>query len=266
VSSIQLSELQKPLGLPRRIELSRPLWAAATVLGLLRTAVNDEYRKSRRNRGERKNELNDLQGALGELVGLEVLDRAGLSKGSDGLLDLQRSVDRPDLVATTEPPTPLDVKCHFDEKPKKLFLVNEDARIRSINRGVQGFLPIISAKFRKYASLGRLIPIEDLTEWELKTVGIHRDPCRLIQLTVLDQRFLGAKRFHWKGIRVDKQWGPEVFTPDEAQQLQEIDRADLLDRVRQSPDFSLDGLQGEEARTRLVALLPPEIRRDLDLD
>src|SRR5262249_48377272 len=132
VSAVVLDELQEQLGLPRKIELSAALWAAAAVLGRLRTLVNDNYRRKVRDRGMAKNILNDLQGALGELVGLELLNRGGISARAQGLLDLGGSVNRPDLVAAAGLPVPLDVKCHFDEPRKRLFLVNEKARLRSI--------------------------------------------------------------------------------------------------------------------------------------
>ena len=138
---MSMMSLEHSLRLPRSVGLSSGTWVAAAVLGLLRTAVNDSHRRTVRDRGKTKNVLTDLQGALGELVGLELLDRAGLGQPTVGLLDLEGSVDLPDLVANTQPPVSLDVKCHLDVEGKKLFLVNERARRRSVKRGVQAFLP-----------------------------------------------------------------------------------------------------------------------------
>jgi hypothetical protein len=39
------------------------------------------------------------------------------------------------------PPVNIDVKCHLDQWHKRLFLVNEQARMRSIRREVVRFIP-----------------------------------------------------------------------------------------------------------------------------
>jgi hypothetical protein len=54
---------------------------------------------------------------------------------------LKRSVDRPDLVVNDNPPVDIDVKCHLDQWHKRLFLVNEQVRMRSIRREVVRFIP-----------------------------------------------------------------------------------------------------------------------------
>jgi hypothetical protein len=259
---VSLAELQEQLDLPRKIQLSRELWVAAAVLGLLRTVVNDEYRQATRDRGTAKNILNDLQGSLGELVGIRLLDQAGFNASAQGLLDLNGSVDRPDLVADTDPPTLLDVKCHFDEHPKRLFLINEKARLRSINRGVVAFLPIVTAALRQGAYLGKLIPIEQLQGWKRQVVGRYGDPSRQIPLTTLDQHFLGAPSIRWGTAQPDKQWGPRVLPLDSIERLQHVVGRSMLLRLRHT-GFSLDGLTYSEARLALLDLLPPDLRTKL---
>src|SRR4051812_15519704 len=86
--SVTVEELEAQLGLPLRARLSADTWRAAAVLGRLRTLVNDRHRSSDRDRGQGKNLLNDLQGALGELIGLELLQRRGLAAPVSGLIDL----------------------------------------------------------------------------------------------------------------------------------------------------------------------------------
>ncbi|WP_143229493.1 hypothetical protein [Actinophytocola xanthii] len=202
-----LAELQEELIIPRKIKLSHQVWIAAAILGFLRTAINDEYRRTERDRGRANNIMNDLQGALGELVGLELLERSGLWRSTAGLLDLYGSVNGPDLVTNTTPPTMLDVKCHFDEPRKRLFLINERARRRSISRGVVAFLPIATASLHRNAYLGSLIPIEQLEEWELKEVGRYGDASRQITLVDLDRRFLGNHNVEWRTENRVEQWG-----------------------------------------------------------
>lgn len=255
---MSLTELQKRLRLPRRIQLSRELWIAASVLGLLRTVINDEHRQAIRDRGAANNLLNDLQGSLGELVGLELLDRAGLGVGARGLLDLNGSVDRPDLVVDTAPQVLLDVKCHFDKPNKRLFLINEKARIRSISRGVVAFLPVVTAALCRYAIVGAPIPVEQLNEWKLEIVGKYGDPSRQLSLPALDQKFLGDMKIHWRTVQVNKQWGPFVFPSHKLRSLQQAVGPYMLQQLRRT-GFSLDGLTASEVRQALLDLLPPEL-------
>lgn len=262
---MSIAELEKHLDLPRRIELSREMWVAAAVLGLLRTAVNDEHRLATRDRGAANNILNDLQGSLGELVGLELLRRGGLNKGAQDLLDLNGSVDRPDLVATTDPQTLLDVKCHFDERRKRLFLVNEKARTRSINRGVVAFLPIVAAALHRDAYVGKFIPIKQLERWKLEVVGKYGDPSRQLPLSRLDIQFLGDRRISWRTEQLDEQWGPRVLEHHKLDQLQQTVGPSMLPRLRHI-GFSLDGLTFIGARDALLGLLPQRLRTELGVN
>jgi hypothetical protein len=63
------------------------------VLAGLRVAVNAEQRQPDRDSGPTKNALNDLVGALAELVALRVLEEAGAEKLTHHLLDLSRPCD-----------------------------------------------------------------------------------------------------------------------------------------------------------------------------
>lgn len=257
----RLSGLQEQLGLPRPIQLSPHIWVAAAVLGLLRTVVNDRHRLATRDRGTRKNILNDLQGSLGELLGLDLLHQANLSAGAQGLLDLEGSVDRPDLVAETDPRTLLDVKCHFDEQRKRLFLVNEKARVRSIARDVTAFLPIVTSGLRRGAYAGALIPIEQVASWEVEE-GKYGDPARRLPLKKLDEQFLGARRIDWRTKQPDQQWGPSLLSADNVEQLQRIVNPAMLSELRRT-GFSLDGLTYSEVLQALLDLLPPRLRVEL---
>lgn len=257
----RLSGLQEQLALPRPIQLSPHIWVAAAVLGLLRTVVNDRHRRVTRDRGARKNILNDLQGSLGELLGLGLLHRANLTAGAQGLLDLEGSVDRPDLVTETDPRTLLDVKCHFDEQRKRLFLVNEKARVRSIARGVTAFLPIVTSDLRRDAYAGALIPVEQVGSWEVEE-GEYRDPARRLPLETLDEQFLGAHRIDWRTKQPDRQWGPILLSADNVERLQGIVGPAVLSELRRTR-FSLDGLTYSEVLQALLDLLPQHVRIEL---
>lgn len=248
---MELVDLEGRLGLPRAIRVSASTWTASAVLGLLRTSVNDGFRAEDRDRGHRKNVLNDLQGSLGELLGLFLLDRAELPAAAGGLLDLEGSVDLPDLAVEAEPPMYLDVKCHLDEPGKHLFLVNERARRRSVGRGVAGYLPIAAAAGRERALVGRLIPADLVAGWKLGVLGAHRDAARQLPLPELAAKFFEAGHVRW-GQR--GQWGAEVVAPDFLRALTAQVNARMLSQLR-AEGFTLEGLTAAQARDRLLSLI-----------
>lgn len=251
---MKLVDLVRRLGLPRAIRVSASTWTAAAVLGLLRTDVNDSFRSGDRDRGHRKNILNDLQGSLGELLGQLLLDRAGLPAAAGGLLDLEGSVDLPDLVVGTDPPIFLDVKCHLDEPAKRLFLVNERARLRSVRRGVAGYLPIVAAVGRDRALVGRIIPNEVVASWKVGVLGAHHDAARQLPLPELAVKYLDVQDMRWGQ---PGRWGAEVVPPDFLRALPARVNTQLLSRLRVD-GFTLAGLSGTEARDRLLTLISAE--------
>lgn len=249
-----IEELVSELGLPRAISVSARTWRAAAVLGKLRTLVNDRHRDSDRDRGRSKNLLNDLQGAIGEIVGLTLLDRRQLGAPAHGLLDLGSSVDRPDLSTVGPQPVHLDVKCHLHRDNKRLFLVNERARQRSIQRGVVAFLPLVAQALHQRAYLGRLVPAADLIQWRVGTLGGHRDPARHLPLTTFGCRYLPSSH-PYQAEAAAAPWGLPAITEQELSVVTgQLDRHSL-DELR-IQGFSLDGLHANEIVEQLNGLVP----------
>lgn len=260
--------LVEKLKQPLNIELTRKLWVAAAILGLLRTMVNDPNRAAIRDRGHSYNILNDLQGALGELVGIGLIERlkdAGLRQEVRGLLDLGKSVNLADLAVFDGARSIfIDVKCHFDENNKKLFLINEEARKRSIDRQVTAFLPIVAAAWRRNAIIGRPIPIEEPSKWKLGTLGDRQDPCRQLELDELEKAFFDRKGLYW--IRRRKgQWGGWALNEFQVIELRRSVNGTMLDRLKRT-GFSLDGYTYSEVVASLLDLLPQQLQHDLRLD
>src|SRR5262245_32053852 len=82
----------------REILLTRETWVAAAVIAGWRVAVNDLIRSPIRDRGESKNMLNDLMGALGELIGVTVVEAIpGVSGIEHDFLDVNGPIDDVDL-------------------------------------------------------------------------------------------------------------------------------------------------------------------------
>ena len=64
-----------------RVSLTHPPLITATAIALFWRGTNEETRSAHRNRRPDKNQLNDIQGTLGELVYINRLERA-LGKAS----------------------------------------------------------------------------------------------------------------------------------------------------------------------------------------
>lgn len=260
--------LVEKLKQPLRIELSRELWVAAAILGMLRTMVNDPNRATIRDRGYSYNILNDLQGALGELVGIRLIEdlkKDDLGQEIRGLLDLGKSVNLADLeVLDGERSIFIDVKCHFDEKRKKFFLINEEARKRSIDRQVTAFLPIVAAAWRRNAIIGKPIPIEQLVEWELGTMGTRRDPCRKLGLGELEKAFFDNKGLCWVR-KLEGRWGEFMLRNSQVIELRQNVNSSMLGHLKKTA-FSLDGCTYGEIVNSLLKLLPQRLRHDLHLN
>jgi hypothetical protein len=164
-------------------------------------------------------------------------------------------------VIGTSPLTALDVKCHFDETGKHLFLVNEKARIRSARRGVAAFLPVVTAAWRRNAYIGRPIPAERLKEWTLGTLGAFYDPARKLPLEVLDNQFLGNRQICW-GEDVMEQWGASMVPESGLHNLVQLVNKSTLVQLRRR-NFSLDGLSSLEVRQSLLDLVPSDLLSEL---
>lgn len=250
-----LTELEVRLGLPRRVRIDPALWTAAMVLGRMRTLVNNQHRRADRDRGTTKNALNDRQGALGELLGLWLLHHAGVGEPTRGLLDLDGSVDLPDLTSRATTTLHPDVKCHLDDSQKKLFAVNQRACKRSHRRGVDGFLPLVSRDLAGRALLGRLIPLPVLQSWRVQTLGSHRDPAHVRNLDLFAREHLSTTVPPPAEGSSNGGWGPEVVPPELPARVEHaLGLTTLVELRRQG--WSLDGLSFDEVEARLLALVP----------
>src|SRR4051794_16775376 len=70
------SELARVVTESRTVDVSPTVWAAAAFVGGLRTASNEEVRRQSQDRGAYNNAVVDLQGVVGELLALQLLDDA----------------------------------------------------------------------------------------------------------------------------------------------------------------------------------------------
>lgn len=173
--------------------LTADVWRAAAAIAGWRVAINDEIRSPDRDRGADKNRLNDIQGLIGELVGIRALEKLDPppTRLRHDILDLTGPVDDVDVVAVLPSGVELrlETKCHLDEPNKSLFLINERAHERSGERASIGYIPVIGKLGQARVYAGRLIPHDEVDRWAVKP---FRDPARAISLNDLCVRYFGA--------------------------------------------------------------------------
>ncbi len=164
---------------PQDVTLTPELWLAGAALARLRVAVNDPARQPHRDSGPQGNALNDLIGAVAELVALQLQD-AGATNLTHSLIDLHSSIDRLDFRGDLDASEfKLEVKGHFHDSDKRYFLINEKAQANSRRRGAHGHLPIITRMLHSSARVGRVIWIDEVEQppWEpARPFGRRNDP------------------------------------------------------------------------------------------
>jgi hypothetical protein len=150
----------------RGLRLNRDMWAAAAMLAGLRVAANNAIRQSDRDRGERKNQLADLWGVIGELIALRVVDQVWDGPVEHHPIDFEQSVDEVDVtLRSADRPLLLEAKAHLIEPGKRWFLINERAHERSRRRGAAGYVPILTALGATRAIAGPLLTMDTVDCW-----------------------------------------------------------------------------------------------------
>lgn len=183
-------ELRHELGRPVRIKLPEAFWMAAATVAGLRKASNDPIRGVTRTRGQSKDLLNDLQGVVGELVVLSRLQRLGFECSND-LLDVNGPVDDVDIRARAgELVLAIEAKCLLLEPNKHLFLVNKIAHERSIARGADGYMSVLTVVGAGHAHVGAFMACQQTGEW--KTYDFrYGDPALGLELNDFCPEHLG---------------------------------------------------------------------------
>jgi len=175
--------------------VERKLWLAAALVAGARKRANDPIRASDRDRGLDKSLLNDIQGALGEIVGGQHARSTLGVRVADDLLALDGPVDRVGLVFNDGAgELRLESTRHLLAPGKRCLLINARARLRSVQRGAHGCLPAISALGRGVALLGPVIGTTAAKRWGEPlslpdpAIGIRLDELCAIHLEMsLDQ-------------------------------------------------------------------------------
>jgi hypothetical protein len=126
-------------------------------------------RLAHRSRGKEKNILNDIQGCAGEIISLLALHDNPLA-GDVRYLALSFNDPGngdPDIVTTLDGhPFRAETKCLLMDPKKKYFLVNRQAHQKSIDRGADYYLPVLTSIGCGVAMVGRPIPIAEVGRWK----------------------------------------------------------------------------------------------------
>jgi hypothetical protein len=146
--------------------------------------VNDGSRSSHRDRGDEKNILNEIQGAFGEIVSLIAAETLypEATNINHNPIDFNNNIDDVDIaVYKYNKKLFYEAKCLLIKDHKSLFLVNKVAHQRSCKRGAIGYIPVLSIEGGGIALIGKITPIQDVSDWEIREFG-YGDPAHSIRL------------------------------------------------------------------------------------
>jgi len=189
------------IGSTQRILLTPSIWACAIAIAVLRVEVNDPIRAEHRDRGDEKNLLNDLQGAIGEIVAAIRAERTyGVGAVTHDLVDFDGPVDDVDIkITSSSGEIRLETKCLLWEANKKKFLINDKAHERSVQRKARGYIPVLASVGGNIAIVGPVIGIEEVANWD-RIAYQYGDPAKGIDLESFCEKYLGRS---WEKIRDD---------------------------------------------------------------
>ncbi|HEY1704089.1 MAG TPA: hypothetical protein VGG75_30700 [Trebonia sp.] len=166
------------------VELLPHDWFAAAIIGAMRTGVNDLIRGSTRDRRAERNMRNDTSGVLAEILVIRQVEKALPSQELNyQLLDLRKTTDMLDVqVAGSESGLEAKSVLLLEEVRRHDFAINEIAANRSKRRRAMGYIGVLMAMGSRYALLSRVVPMDEVKSWPLKTYGEHKDPAHAMNL------------------------------------------------------------------------------------
>lgn len=180
------------LATPQALSMTREHWIAAAVLGGLRKATKDPSRRPDHDRGRKRNILNDIDGAIGELVVLRHLEGLG-GRVRHILFSPDGSVDRPDFALEFEGCVwRLEAKAHCIGQGRRRFLINDEAHERAKGRGTHFYVPVITAYGSAMAYVGRAIDVAHVDSWNKGKLRPDGDPARMLDIKDTIQQYFGA--------------------------------------------------------------------------
>jgi hypothetical protein len=175
------------------VTLTADDWFAAAIVGAMRTAMNDPIRQRLRDRNPERNLRNDTSGVLAELLVIRQVEQALPSQRLKyQLLDLRTTTDILD-VQRAESEAGLEAKSVLllEDVRRRDFAINATAASRSVRRGAMGYVGVLMAMGSRSALMSRVVPMDEVKAWPLKTYRGHSDPAHAIDLKDFAVRHAG---------------------------------------------------------------------------
>lgn len=175
------------------VTLTADDWFAAAIVGAMRTAVNDPIRQPLRDRHQARNRRNDTSGVLAELLLIRQVEQALPGQRLKyQLLDLRKATDLLDVqVQGSEAGLEAKSVLLLEHPPRRDFAINATAADRSARRGAMGYVGVLTAMGSGWALVSRVVPMDAVKGWPVKTYSRHSDPAHAIDLQDFAMRHAG---------------------------------------------------------------------------
>jgi len=149
------------------VKLDDKSWVALAIIAGARVAKGNEFRNGTQDRGNTRNQVNDLVGCVGEYAAVT----ASLNAGADVEHDLfyaDGPLKQADLIANG---VAFDAKALMIDPSRRYFILDRQAVATAADKGIAAFVPVIARCFGNQVLVGNRILISDASEWPLKDFG-----------------------------------------------------------------------------------------------
>lgn len=173
------------------VDINREIWAASIALAKCRVEVGNSLRSRHQDRGSVGNILADVQGCLGELIGLSYAESLGHACTHE-ILATRPSKSYDVSYSVNGAPLNIDVKCLFlstiDGRAKRYLLIEKKAHDQHVVKNVNSYLPILTDVGSSRAFIGSLIQANDVDSWEVMNFR-YGAPAYSISLVELAEKY-----------------------------------------------------------------------------
>lgn len=177
------------------VKISAEQWALAALIGEARRRSNENKRNISRDRGRDKNILNDLMGSIGELIAIKWF---GQYLSNDEKINAIKNMfslgggskhTYADLFLDNHPGRlRIDVKT-FDCAPnKRFFAINKKKHMKLLGQ-CDGYACLLLPRLSHQAAFIPFVPYDDVSKWELKSLGGYGDPSHNIAITEFIKKY-----------------------------------------------------------------------------
>ena len=174
-----------------QVRLDNESWVALAIIAGARVAKGNEFRNGTQDRGNARNQMNDLVGCVGEYAAIAASLNAGANVDHD-LFYADGPLKKADLVANG---VSFDAKALMLDPSRKYFILDRQAVATAADKGIAAFVPVIARCFGNQVLVGNRISIQDASEWPLKDFGYgvaHARPLSEVTLQYFSKSIEGV--------------------------------------------------------------------------